>query len=239
MKSLKCSLILIALLFIHTNLWAACNRELMHDKLKKTLPDVTFDDIRDAPMKGWCEISIGAEVYYLEEKQLLLFSGELVSLKSGENYSNKRRAALVRNILNTELTQEEILVIPSKNAKSYVTVFTDVDCPYCRKFHEDVPHLLEHGVEIRYLLFPRSGLRGPVYNKSVAVWCAKDRVNAINRAETSQAIEMRTCSNPVSKHYELGRKLGVTGTPTLILPDGSRIGGYIPADQLLGKMGLK
>jgi len=233
MKKLRRGLALVVLLLLHTELSAACNEQSLKGKLKEILPGIPIDNIQNAPMKGWCELSMGAKVFYLEESSFLLFSGELVSLRNGENLSDKRRAELVERILSTGLTREQMLVVPAKNAKTHITVFTDLDCPYCRKFHEEVPKLLSRGLEVRYLFFPRSGLEGPVYEKSVSVWCSNDRVEAIGKAKASLPIKAAKCDNPVSKHYELGRKIGITGTPTIILPNGSRIDGYVPPDELL------
>ena len=238
MKRLGRIIISIIMLLLHSELSAACNETELKEKLNQVLPDVSFDVVQSAPMKGWCELSIGTKVFYVEEDSLLLFSGDLVSLKNGENISNKRRAGLVKDILSSSLTKQEMLIVPSANVKTHITVFTDIDCPYCRKFHEEVPLLQARGLEVRYLLFPRAGLKGPVYDKSVSVWCARDRVNAITLAKKSRPVAMVKCNNPIKKHYDLGRKLGITGTPTIILPDGNRIDGYIQSDELLRILGL-
>jgi thiol:disulfide interchange protein DsbC len=231
-------LIIIFGLVYWNNVHAACDQKLIGERVKQLVGDVTFDSIQNAPMTGWCELAIGAEVYYLQEENLFLISGDLLSLKNGLNLTNARRGRLVADILERSLQKDEILVIKSQNPKTYVTVFTDTDCPYCRKFHEQIPFLTSKGVEIRYLFYPRSGLEGSTFEDSVSIWCAKDRVAAITKATAGARIEKRNCPNPVKKHYLLGKKLNLTGTPTLFLSDGTRIGGYIPPEALLRQLGL-
>ena len=121
---------------------------------------------------------------------------------------------------------------PEGDVKAAVTVFTDVDCGFCRKFHQEVPALNEMGIEVRYLAYPRAGLQSGSYNKLVSAWCSDDRQTALTRLKAGQSIPPRTCSNPVSEQYLLGQKAGISGTPAVITSAGRIVGGYVPADQL-------
>lgn len=121
---------------------------------------------------------------------------------------------------------------PDGEVKASVTVFTDVDCGFCRKFHQEVPALNEMGIEVRYLAYPRAGVQSASYNKLVSAWCADDRQTALTRLKAGQSIPPRTCSNPVSEQYLLGQRAGISGTPAVITASGEIVGGYVPAEQL-------
>ena len=113
-----------------------------------------------------------------------------------------------------------------------VTVFTDIDCGYCRKMHSQMAAYNKEGIKIRYLMFPREGVNSDSFNKAVAVWCADDRQDAMTKAKRGEEIARKTCDNPVEAQFELGQKLGVRGTPSMILEDGEMIPGYVPPTQL-------
>jgi len=111
-------------------------------------------------------------------------------------------------------------------------VFTDIDCGYCRKLHADMDKYNAQGIRVRYLFYPRAGLRSESYRKAVSVWCADDRKAAMTAAKTGRPLPARSCVNPVADQYNLGRQLGVRGTPALVLEDGEIIPGYVPPDKL-------
>jgi thiol:disulfide interchange protein DsbC len=217
---------------------AACDVDAINRIVSKSLPNVKFDEMRKAPVRGLCEAQIDTEVFYVSEKGDFLVVGNLISVESGDNLTLKRRGAIVKKIVAAQ-DESQMLVIGPANARATITVFTDVDCPYCSKLHEEVPELNRQGVKIRYLLYPRNGVNSPTYKKSVSVWCAADRAEAIGIAKAGGRLPEKTCKNPVADHYRLGARLGVTGTPTLILEDGTRIGGYVPAARLLTALGLQ
>jgi thiol:disulfide interchange protein DsbC len=128
---------------------------------------------------------------------------------------------------------KNMIVMAPKETRSTITVFTDVDCPYCARLHQDVPELNRNGIKVRYLLYPRAGEGSKTYRRSVAVWCAPDRIKAVGIAKNGGQLEMRTCANPVDDHYRLGERLGISGTPTIFLENGKKIPGYVPASQLI------
>lgn len=207
--------------------------------LAKAFPETPLESLalRPSAVPGVYEAALDAQVFYVSADGRFVFLGDLVDLRSRANLSEDRREELARGLLG-ELGEDSMIVIGPPDAKRSVTVFTDVDCPYCARFHLEVPELNRHGVKVRYLLFPRGGLDSEAYRRSVAVWCAADRAQAIGIAKAGGKIAMKTCANPVAKHYRLGERLGVTGTPTIYLDSGRRISGYLPAPQLLGLMDL-
>ncbi len=124
------------------------------------------------------------------------------------------------------------------NKKASVTVFTDVDCGYCRKLHGQMEGYLAKGIEIRYLAFPRAGVGSPAYQKMVSAWCAPDQQDALTKLKAGKGIESRSCENPVASHYALGNAIGVTGTPALVLESGELIPGFQTPDQLARILGI-
>ena len=212
-------------------------KQLIHQRVASIAPGLKVDDIGYAPMKGFYEVSIGARLVYFSEDGKYLLLGELIDTETQENLTETRKAEITGSML-AEYSVEEMIVIGPDNPKRFITVFTDVDCPYCAKFHRDVPGLNEAGVQVRYLLFPRTGIGGRSYQRAVGVWCADDRIEAVGVAKAGGEVEFKQCSNPVEQHYQLGQEVGIRGTPAIILDDGQMIGGYVPPDQLISELGL-
>jgi thiol:disulfide interchange protein DsbC len=136
------------------------------------------------------------------------------------------------------LDESEMVVFAPENPQKTVTVFTDFDCTYCRKLHQEVPVLNELGIAVRYLAYPRAGVGSASYDKMVSAWCADDPNTALTDAKMGKAIPQKTCANPVAKQYRLGDDFGVTGTPALILEDGQLLPGYMPASALAARLGI-
>lgn len=115
-------------------------------------------------------------------------------------------------------------------------MLTDVECGYCRKFHNEIAEYTKRGIEVEYLAFPRAGLGSPDYRKMVSVWCADDRKKALTDAKNDRAVPARTCKTPVDMQYNAGLRMGLEGTPMILSTDGQFIGGYLPPDVLLQRM---
>lgn len=135
---------------------------------------------------------------------------------------------------NDDITSAKNAIIfgPKENPKGIITVFTDIDCGYCRKLHNEISRLNDLGIQVRYLAFPRQGIGSSSYTKIVSVWCAKDPINAMNQAMSGEETTYNTCENPVFDHLLLGRKLKIMGTPTIIFTDGTKWPGFAPADKI-------
>jgi thiol:disulfide interchange protein DsbC len=117
--------------------------------------------------------------------------------------------------------------------KHTVTVFTDVDCGYCRQFHREIDKVTALGIEVHYLFFPRTGPNTESWEKAERVWCAPDRNAALTKAKLGGDLPKPTCGNtPVEDHWSLGRKIGVRGTPSMFSESGELIGGYLPPATL-------
>lgn len=205
--------------------------------LAKVFPGIAPKSVQPSPIPGLYEVVIGADVFYATADGKYLVTGSLIDVETRENLTEGRRGQL-RLALIDAVGEENMIIFKPRRPKRTITVFTDIDCPYCAKFHLDVPKLVKSGVKVRYLLFPRNGLDSSTYKRSVAVWCAADRKKAIGAAKAGGKLKLRTCQNPVAKHYRLGQHLGVQGTPTIVLPDGRMVPGYVPPPELLALLGL-
>jgi thiol:disulfide interchange protein DsbC len=209
--------------------------------LKKTLEqrfsDITISDLRPSPLPGLYEMTFGAKTALVSADGRYLLTGDLIDLETRRNLSAETRAKQVLKAVNS-IGESKMIVFGPASPKRTLTVFTDVDCPYCARLHQEVPKLNAAGVKVRYLLYPRAGAESETYKRSVAVWCAKDRGKALGIAKAGGKIEMKTCTHPVDEHLRLGAEVGVEGTPALVFDDGRVVPGYAPAAQLLAALGL-
>lgn len=211
--------------------------KLLKEQIGGLMPGVSVEALRPSVVPGFYEIEISNHMAYVSADGKYLFLGDVVDLKTRVNLTDDWRAQAALKSIDKVGDQNMIVMGPAK-PKRTITVFTDVDCPYCAKLHLEVPELTKQGVKVRYLLFPRTGLNSETYRRSVAVWCAADRVKAVGVAKAGGKVDMKTCSNPVDAHYQLGQRLGVAGTPTIYLDDGKKIGGYVPSAKLLAILGI-
>jgi thiol:disulfide interchange protein DsbC len=128
-------------------------------------------------------------------------------------------------------------VFAPRETKHTVTVFTDVDCTYCRKLHAEMKQYNDLGIRVRYLFYPRSGPDSESWTKAEQVWCSANRNEALTRAKRGDSLTAKACANnPVARDYELGQDVGLRGTPAIILPSGELLGGYVPPAMLIKRL---
>ena len=168
-----------------------------------------------------------------------LFAGDMYQTTSAGllNLSSSKRQ--IRNMEKiAAIPEDQMIRFTPETVKATITVFTDVDCTYCRALHRDLEKNLAAGIEVRYLAYPRGGVNAESYGKMVSVWCSDDRSKAMTQAKNGQNIPEKTCDSPVLEHYELGNELGVTGTPALVFPDGRVIPGYLETERLAAMLNI-
>ncbi|TYL48701.1 thioredoxin fold domain-containing protein [Marinomonas sp. IMCC 4694] len=136
------------------------------------------------------------------------------------------------------LPESDMIVYKANNEKAHITVFTDVDCGYCRMLHKEVPILNEAGVTVRYLAYPRAGVGSDVYTKMVSVWCSDNPKEWLSKAKLGASVPENKCVNPVADQFKLGNEVGVRGTPSIVLENGVFLPGYLPAAELIKRLGL-
>ena len=205
-------------------------------KLKESLPNFTPDSIKASPIKGFHEVAFGTKILYVSDDARYVFEGVLVDISDGKRNLTEDSENAARKQYVGEVNKQESISFGAKKPRHTITVFTDVDCPYCVKLHEEMDQYASYGIQVNYLLFPRNGFTSPGYLKAISVWCSKDRADALTKAKAGKEIEEQTCDNPVADHYELGKKVGVTGTPAVLTQDGRLMPGYMPAKLLAQRL---
>lgn len=192
---------------------------------------------------GFYEVDYGEGlyVYYVHESGGYFFVGDVFLLQGGApvNASQLARRQARRDLL-AEVDEADMLVFapPAGRVKTTVTVFTDIDCGYCRLLHQEMPELNSLGIAVRYLAYPRAGLGSESYDKLVAAWCAEDPLEAMTQAKAGFDIPPARCASPVAQQYELVKRMGITGTPAVIYESGELQAGYVPAQELARRLGL-
>nr|VFK59328.1 MAG: thiol:disulfide interchange protein DsbC [Candidatus Kentron sp. TUN]VFK67904.1 MAG: thiol:disulfide interchange protein DsbC [Candidatus Kentron sp. TUN] len=190
------------------------------------------DSITKAPIQGLYEITSGSEIIYVSQDGKFAILGNIIDLERKENLTEKTQNRARSDAIKSIGEESMIVFASDNNIRHTITVFTDVDCGYCRKLHNEIPKLKDAGIKVRYLAFPRAGVGSNTYHTMVSVWCAEDRQKAMTEAKSGNAVPARQCANPVEEHLTLGRKIGIKGTPTIILEDDTLIPGYLPASRL-------
>ncbi|ART63708.1 protein-disulfide isomerase [Kushneria marisflavi] len=199
--------------------------------------------VEASPVPGLFEVQLeGGQTLYSDREGKYLLVGDLYRNDSGqmvnltEQKQQQHRLALLKQVPD----KDTVVFRPAGEVKAVINVFTDTTCPYCRKFHEEVPELNKRGVEVRYLAFPRAGMQGEGARELNQVWCSDNRTEAMTAATKGKKLKgASSCDTPVETQFELGKQIGIQGTPALILPDGRMIPGYVPVDRLVNMLGLK
>lgn len=207
--------------------------EALRAKLAAKLA-VPIQAIRPTPMPGIYEIQAGLSFGYVSADGDYLIEGDMVNLSAGENVTEKRRK-VVRLAAVEKLNAENMIIFapPADQIKHTITVFTDIDCGYCRMLHSQMAEYNAKGIAIRYVFFPRSGPNTKAFFEAENVWCSPDRKTALTKSKAGETIpEVAKCKNPIMDQYTTAGAIGVRGTPSLILEDGEMIPGYQTPDQL-------
>ena len=198
-------------------------------------PGVQADQIKPSPVPGVYEVAMGADTAYVSADGKYLFSGDLYEVASRKNLTEAARSTARTKTL-AKLDERDMIIFGPAAAKHTITVFTDVECGYCRKLHGEIAELNKLGVRVRYLAYPRAGPGTDDWEKMEAVWCSKDRNTAITRAKQGQPVDAKCAATPVAKQYELGEEMGVQGTPAIFTPTGDYIGGYLPPKEMVRQL---
>ena len=188
--------------------------------------------IGDAPVPGLLQLVTDRGLFYTSEDGKYFLQARVFNLD--ENMRNETENALTGIRLDgIKNFENSVIEFKAKNERYVVNVFTDITCGYCRKLHNEIADYNKRGITVRYLAFPRGGLASQSYDDMVSVWCSTDKQEALTQAKAGERIEAQSCANEVEQQYAFGQRIGVSGTPNIILPDGTLIGGYQPASVLL------
>lgn len=211
---------------------AESEQDRLAASLHRLLPDLKITGIKPSPVKGLYEIMLGTDLVYMTADGRYVLRGDLLDLKSRRNLSEEQRAAARVQALK-QLGASKMISYAPKHPEHNIYVFTDVDCAYCRKLHQEVGLLNSSGIAVHYLAFPRAGIGSTSYKKSVAIWCSADPAVALTEAKSGANLAARSCKNPVKEEFDLGKEMGVKGTPTIVLENGEMVDGYVPGPELV------
>jgi len=196
------------------------------------IPGARPEELRATAIAGIYELTRGADIVYVTADGKYAFTGDLVELASNSNLTEQHRRELRVKAIDA-FPESEMLIFGPKDSKYTVTVFTDVDCPYCRKLHSQIGVYNRLGIRVRYLLYPRTGPNTEAWTKAEQVWCSPDRNAALTRAKLGEQLQAKPCANnPVARSYALGQDLALEGTPAIVMTNGEMLPGYVPPDVL-------
>lgn len=236
-------LMVSALLLASSIVMANDTKDVIIKQLQKIDQNIPVVSVKSAQLPGMYEVELGSgEVVYSDAKGEYFLIGQLYQLSDDKGFVNLTEDKLnaQRSMqLKTIPDSEKVIFKAEGDEKASVYVFTDVDCPYCRKLHSEVPKLQAMGISVEYLAFPRQGPDSPTFKKMTNIWCAEDKVKAMTLSKQGKSLADNECSNPVLAQYALGQKVGVTGTPAIVTADGKLIPGYMPAERLAAMLGIK
>jgi thiol:disulfide interchange protein DsbC len=200
------------------------------------LAGVKPENVQSTPIAGIFEVLRGSDILYVTRDGQYAFSGDLYQVHSHANLTEVHRRELRRTLIDA-VPESKMLVFSPPQPKYTVTVFTDVDCGFCRALHRQIAEYNRLGVRVRYLFYPRTGPDTASWHKAEQVWCSADRKAALTRAKLGESLDAPVCSNtPVAQEYELGKAIGLEGTPGIVAANGTMMGGYLPPNELVEQL---
>ena len=209
------------------------NTEKLKQALAKSMPNVQATRISATPVEGLYEVIVGSQVVYMSVDARYMIEGDLFDLKTKRNVSEEAKST-IRLAAIEKLGADNMLVYKPEKVKNTITVVTDIDCPYCRRLHNEIPDYMKNEVQVRYIFMPLKGAAD--MKKTVSVWCSDNQQTALDTAKSGGNVEDKTCDNPINDHLALARELGVRGTPAILLEDGRLLPGYVPVDKLVAEI---
>ena len=231
----------LIMFFLAFSIDGKANETEIVTKINQVLPaGMSVKGIKQSQVDGLFVVDIGdlQPIYASKDGNFFLY-GEMYAIKNGEllNTTKQEISLNRRAILDSELSEKDFITFAATDEKHVITVFTDVDCGYCRKFHGEIEDYNAQGITVNYVAFPRSGLESESYNKIVSAWCSRDPKGTLTALKEGRDPALKLCQDhPVEDHYLLGQRIGITGTPAIISSSGDLLPGYLPPMELLKKL---
>jgi thiol:disulfide interchange protein DsbC len=202
-------------------------------RIRESFPETEIAQIGPTPVPGLYEIRLGAQISYITADGRYLLQGDLYDSQEDVNLTEVRRTKARAQAVN-DIGESSMIIFEPDNATRTITVFTDIDCGYCRKLHRQIDDYNALGIKVRYMFYPRSGPNTDSWFKAEGVWCSDDRNAALTLAKGGAVLDVADCgSTPIEQHYQLGRSFGIRGTPGIFVYNGKMRGGYRPPDEML------
>jgi thiol:disulfide interchange protein DsbC len=207
--------------------------------LAAKIPGAKPEDFRATPVPGIFELTHGSDISYVSADAKYVFAGDLYRVASKGDFPNlsevRRRELRLAKL--GEVPESQMLVFGPEKAQHTITVFTDIDCPWCRRLHSQMADYNKLGIRVRYMFFPRTGPDTESWAKADTVWCSADRKAAFTRAKSGEELAAKACpGSPIAREYQLGHDIGVEATPGVVLENGELIPGYMAPAQLLARI---
>lgn len=211
--------------------------ERVRAELVERFEELRPESITRSSVKGLLEIRQGPLIAYVTEDGRYLIQGEVIDLVENRNLTQASMDSQRRAVIG-EVENEDTIMFSPANPKHVVTVFTDVDCVYCRRLHQQIDDYQARGIAVRYLMYPRSGPNSPSWEKAEKVWCADDRNEAITLAKNDKPVEAPACdaAAAINEQFALGHAVGLRGTPAIVTDSGQLFSGYLPPAELAARL---
>jgi len=213
---------------------ADSGEDAVRGAIESLVPNAKIDSIAESVVPGLYEVTVAGNVVYVSAEGRYLLQGSIYDIPNKLDITEASRSKVRAEALAA--VDGGRIVFAPPNPKYTLTVFTDIDCGYCRKMHEHITEYNSAGIAVEYMFFPRAGIDSDSYTKAVSVYCSSNQQKALTEAKSGVELDRKDCSNPVAAQYELGQRIGVTGTPAVITEDGRQIGGYMPPEQMIQRL---
>jgi thiol:disulfide interchange protein DsbC len=204
----------------------------VRETVSEQFAEIDPQEIFESPIEGWYTIRKGAVIAYISADGRYLLQGDMIDLQDNSNLTEQARND-ARVVMLSAVPDEDLIIFSPDKVQHSVSIFTDIDCTFCRRLHSQIDDYMDQGIEIRYFLYPRNGPTSPSWAKAENVWCADNRNEALTLAKLDKEYPTHTCdSSIVSNHYLIGQDVGLRGTPAIVLDDGTLFSGYLPPAKL-------
>lgn len=211
-------------------------------ELKESMPWLEVIRIDESPIENFYFVDFDQGAAIISHDAKYLFTGELIDLKNEKSLTEERKAVFNKELLK-DVADADLIVYKAENEKTFITVFTDPTCPYCQLMHNEIEALNELGVTVKYVMYPRGNEQGPGFEMVQAVMHAEDKMAALDSIKKNENIEGYEFDNKtdaeksevvtkISELYDLGNRVGVTGTPSIFLENGLHLPGYRESAEL-------
>ena len=231
----------LILLISFSSVYLVSNESNIASKINQVLPEgMSVQSVKKSQIENLYIVDIGdLQPIYASKNGEFFFYGELYAVNGNmlQNTTKDEINLKRKSILDEALSEGDFITFKSDNEKHRVIIFTDVDCGYCRKFHNEINDFNDLGITVNYVAFPRSGLASDSYNKIVTAWCSTDAKDTLTKMKQGIDVQLSMCQDhPVEKHFLLGQKIGITGTPAIIKSNGELLPGYLPPEELITRL---
>jgi len=230
---------ILAMTLLSYSIFAAeISLEKARENITKQFDGINPENISKSPVSGMYQILMPPRIFYASADGRYVFNGDLIDMVDQVNVSQGVKNRTIAKAVK-DIGEDSMIIFGNSSLKHTVTVFTDIDCGYCRKLHGEIKKYNEAGIRVRYMAYPRAGIGSSAFKKAEAVWCSKDKAQAMTDSKNGRNVESKECNNPIAKHYALGDNIGIRGTPAIILENGRIIPGYVPAKGLTAELNRK